>query len=449
MQSKVGFNISDQLGWRLITFIGHKHLYFNGVLHRDISPGNILINWCPGSDADKPSTSGRLIDLDHAKKGKQSPGQVTVQPDNDDVNEVLAFIRRRVETDVARQALQFFPVTEDNTTPTNAYITAARMHASKFRGLTKEEICTLQRLRWKRVCLNYYLFFCSDASDQVETLYDFDFNGDEYQKGSRTVRFFISKWNNIANMPQGTIPYTSGEIMSLQRYFRGHRPVFHDAVHDLESFFWVLIHICITRKGPGAGDHCQELEQANDENQAYHTLRRVILCFFESDDATIRENKRELFQNPHHVGEFVLDQFHPYFRPLRKLVEEWYHVLQLAHEFHAFEYRDIHDMVLEIVDKTLVSLPANGIDHAAQEVLNDRKADIEHCRGNPFGTKVQYLRPRHGTLPSSRRHVSYSSSPTPTPETRLFSRQVQENVLRAKWHKSGMLRPLLGWCRRL
>ena len=45
---------------------------------------------------------------------------------------------------------------------------------------------------------------------------------------------------------KGTIPYTSGEIMSSQRYFRGHpsHPVFHDAVHDLESFFWVLIHIC-------------------------------------------------------------------------------------------------------------------------------------------------------------------------------------------------------------
>ncbi|KAG6859222.1 hypothetical protein C0991_001088, partial [Blastosporella zonata] len=25
----------------------------------------------------------------------------------------------------------------------------------------------------------------------------------------------------------------------------------HEAIHDMESLFWVLIHTCITRKGPG------------------------------------------------------------------------------------------------------------------------------------------------------------------------------------------------------
>jgi hypothetical protein len=35
-------------------------------------------------------------------------------------------------------------------------------------------------------------------------------------------------------------------------------------VHDLESFFWVLIHICITRQGPG-GVRREELEQKNEE----------------------------------------------------------------------------------------------------------------------------------------------------------------------------------------
>ena len=44
---------------------GHRHLYYKGILHRDISSGNILI--CPnGVDVEK--TSGCLIDLDYAKQ---------------------------------------------------------------------------------------------------------------------------------------------------------------------------------------------------------------------------------------------------------------------------------------------------------------------------------------------------------------------------------------------
>jgi len=53
-------------------FVGHKYLYDRGVLHRDISPGNILIKWQPGYEGDEPSVSGCLIDLDHGKKGKPS-----------------------------------------------------------------------------------------------------------------------------------------------------------------------------------------------------------------------------------------------------------------------------------------------------------------------------------------------------------------------------------------
>jgi serine/threonine protein kinase len=62
-------NVSDEsLG--LILILGHKHLYYNGVLHRDVSPGNILIEWRPDCEAGEPSNSGRLIDLDRGKKGK-------------------------------------------------------------------------------------------------------------------------------------------------------------------------------------------------------------------------------------------------------------------------------------------------------------------------------------------------------------------------------------------
>jgi serine/threonine protein kinase len=42
----------------------HRFLYYRGILHRDVSLGNILI--CPNG-ADVEMTTGCLIDLDHAK----------------------------------------------------------------------------------------------------------------------------------------------------------------------------------------------------------------------------------------------------------------------------------------------------------------------------------------------------------------------------------------------
>src|SRR5258708_19796751 len=85
----------------------------------------------------------------------------------------------------------------------------------------------------------------------------------------------------------GTPPYTSGEILSDQRYFHGHPHVFHDAVHDLESFFWVLVHICLTRNGPG-GVRRDELKEENEEKEEYIPLRRVVFCFFDSSGRSKR-----------------------------------------------------------------------------------------------------------------------------------------------------------------
>ena len=146
---------------------------------------------------------------------------------------------------------------------------------------------------------------------------------------------------------KGTPPYTSGEILSGQWYFHGHHDkVFHDAVHDIESFFWVLVYICITRQGPGDVLR-KELEQENEE---YNGLRRVVHFLFESDTNTMAANKGEMFTHASHLEEYMLDNFHNYFQPFRELIKEWFHLLILAHQFHAFKYHDIHDMVLGILE---------------------------------------------------------------------------------------------------
>ena len=107
------------------------------------------------------------------------------------------------------------------------------------------------------------------------------------------------------------------------------------------------------------------------------------------------DNKAEIFTHPDEFDQYVLDNFHEYFQPLRDLVKEWFHLLILAHQFHAFEYHDIHDMVLEIFDRALASAPPDDINEAAQKVVDDRKANIEKLLdGNPFNSLHLHTRRR-------------------------------------------------------
>jgi hypothetical protein len=179
---------------------------------------------------------------------------------------------------------------------------------------------------------------------------------------------------------KGTPPYTSGEILSGRRYFSGHQgTVFHDAVHDIESFFWVLVHICITQQGPG-GVLRGELEQRNRENEGYDGLRRVVHFFFDSNMSTMALNKAEIFTHPDEFEPYVLANFHGYFLPLRDLVREWYHLLILAHQFHAFEYQNIHDMVLEIIDRALESPLLDDISKVPLKTFLTERQTLRNCR---------------------------------------------------------------------
>ena len=151
----------------LTIFIGHKHLYKGGVLHRDISPGNILIKWCPGSEADQPSTSGCLIDLDRGKRGNQAGNKMKTSVDDIMISAVQSLIHGaagvKVEEEVACLSLEF-PSMDSHDDPAAIrfrainYAGAAIRHASNFRGLTVGQLCTLQHLQWKQVRLHYSPF---------------------------------------------------------------------------------------------------------------------------------------------------------------------------------------------------------------------------------------------------------------------------------------------------
>ena len=102
----------------------------------------------------------------------------------------------------------------------------------------------------------------------------------------------------------------------------------------------------------------------------WHGLCRVVQCFL----TMMAVNKREIFKHPNEFKTYVLDNFYPYFQPLKDLVKEWFHLLILAHKFRAFEYYTIHD--IGILDCALEPTPPDGINEAVKNVL-DQKANIE------------------------------------------------------------------------
>src|SRR5258707_3531084 len=149
----------------LTVFIGHKYLYESGVLHRDISPANILIKWQPGSEASQPGTSGCLIDLDHAKRGKPSSEQVAAQRVEDKLHYLVDVwcSEERVEPETAHQAAVFFAPSDGHKAAIAllAYLEAALAHCLKFRPLDGQP-CTPQRLGWQSVCGHCILLCISD-----------------------------------------------------------------------------------------------------------------------------------------------------------------------------------------------------------------------------------------------------------------------------------------------
>ncbi|KAF8874510.1 hypothetical protein CPB84DRAFT_1752941 [Gymnopilus junonius] len=197
------------------------------------------------------------------------------------------------------------------------YGIAAIQHFLNFRGVPEDGICSLDSLSWK----------------EVQIPFNYEFGSYELQQGSKT----------------GTLPYTSGEILSGSTYYlieTEESMLHHHAVHDLESFFWVLVYICLTCNGPGG--------------------KR-------------REELQEIFKCPKDFKMYLLDRFHPYFDPLKEMVSEWFSLLQLAFRYCSFEYANIHELATEVIERAIDQIDNKVLDEitdAGKKVLVNRAQEI-------------------------------------------------------------------------
>ena len=129
----------------------------------------------------------------------------------------------------------------------------------------------------------------------------------------------------------------------------------HNAIHDMESFFWVLVYICLTRNGPG-GKRRPELvpPKPGGRSSLYDMIQKVFENANLSDLALQRQN---LVMNLPLFKQAILNHFHPYFGPLESMMEKWYTLLQRARYHHSIEYDHIHIHVKAILDEAILNLP--------------------------------------------------------------------------------------------
>ena len=128
--------------------LDHKAMYNAGILHRDVSAGNILI--CPKKGDKMENTHGRLIDLDHA--GQTSEFIEPKIVDGDTVQSSYTWLKHNkifVDIDVIRIALEH---QKDPMLSIKYITTSVQALSHKF---TKERPCTLADLGWRGVVRLY------------------------------------------------------------------------------------------------------------------------------------------------------------------------------------------------------------------------------------------------------------------------------------------------------
>ncbi|PFH47550.1 hypothetical protein AMATHDRAFT_67567 [Amanita thiersii Skay4041] len=289
----------------------HKQMYLRGVLHRDVSRGNILIF----------EDKGKLIDLDHAKWVKEKVQ--LFRPANQIPEQVIEDARVQLARTTVHSAvlelcvryappveLEFSDFMEIETIPYLKKIINRR----RTQGMIKGHQCiTLKHIEWPDL-----------------------FQLEEYSEipnfGNRTQRGGF--------MRTGTTPYMSFESLLSDKYQ-------HLAYHDIESFFWVVVYFCLTREGL-QGHHRHELDKPKS------VLAKQVRMVFYDEMKNMGSIRSRYIKDGDYMELVAL--FHKDFEVLIPLVKEWGDLLGLTCSHRNFDHDIIHVHVLRILTEKIQEL---------------------------------------------------------------------------------------------
>ncbi|THH10375.1 hypothetical protein EW146_g8388 [Bondarzewia mesenterica] len=173
----------------------------------------------------------------------------------------------------------------------------------------------------------------------------------------------------------GTEPFISPEIlgkehMSCVPYDLDDEPK-HDAVHDLESFFWVLLYLSFVRSGP-----CIRREELISAPLPVKTrLQRSFVRLFEAPNRDVLIiSKQKVFDVDRVLKKDILPLISPFCSPLTCLISEFHGILHEAYKSYSFE--GIHDKVIAAFERAELSLVHQPLDDG----YNDLRKEEEERR---------------------------------------------------------------------
>ncbi|KAH9946460.1 hypothetical protein B0H21DRAFT_416163 [Amylocystis lapponica] len=326
--------------------IGHRTLYYRGVLHRDIGVGNIMI--CP-EDNDEQKTHGELINLDYAASTtKFTPP--------------IVFVGRQDWNHDAQQDYWVFPLLLRRVNITEDAFYALWI---RYKGLLSEVSVYVRGVLDAKEGLKdaERPLTCEDLDIYYETMPRPDFSACVFQAVSCAA----------------TNPFSSYEITEGFRC-QGVGPVEHNSIHDTEAMFWILDYLCLTRDGPG-GSRRKELKRENSRGTA-NSLEQIVYCFFDSEEPRVRTHSRALLlHNLKDMETYIVEHFHPYFDVIKPLVLEWWRLLRCA--YISGSYTPMHQPFLEVLNKTLEEIekkPLSKQSTATLAELERRRKDLSRVR---------------------------------------------------------------------
>ena len=158
-------------------------------------------------------------------------------------------------------------------------------------------------------------------------------------------------------------------------------PFVHEAIHDVESLLWVLVRLCLTRKGPGLNmRRNEELDEKSLKSNPQ--LRDLVTHLFDGEPEVLMKKKADLHLHWTSFEENIIVHFHPYFNPLKPFVLQWWNTLILGYKHHADEFYNIHDHILRIIDEAIDHVKNIPDDEKAKEAeLERRRIRKEHRLG--------------------------------------------------------------------
>ncbi|KAL1702197.1 hypothetical protein EV121DRAFT_293587 [Schizophyllum commune] len=376
-----------------------KNLYAHGLLPCDISPSNILI-YRSEVEASVTSLRGCLVDLD-LDLGKRRIASKAypafMEREFGEVAPILSMLLRfyhekgmligQVDANVSFSALRAMA----RTAATKAQFPEAQSRALTYvneivaymvnhRGVDLDQTFTREMLKWdvefpdstpifsrsasgtglQQDCCSGTLPFMSP--EMLETIPIFD-----------NAESKLSVIHSTDDADDGNAANPTFAALSPT--------VTQGAIHDMETFFWTLLYICITRSGP-RGRRREEYSNQNlatiadlKQRQSIAHLHKITHCLFDAQDPnTLSKNKRLLLRNG--VADFkahIEVCFHDYFGPFRSTMRAYLQLLRIAYIFRGYEYHFIHDRVIELLRDLLEKLNDASYDEGQEKYIGEER----------------------------------------------------------------------------